>query len=777
MNKLRAVTVAVSLLVLFLAGAGSAEPRENYRSFYYRPEARSMPIQQIQSSGETCMECHERVTPRVTAEHKSGVHFKVGVSCESCHGTDHSAMMVVTGKKVCSKCHQTETKEMLSSKHANSWQNSWRSARFEVLPKSMRQQGCARCHDISYGMYEVKDVRCDYCHTSHQFSLEQARNPLSCYTCHMGPDHPQAEAYSASKHGQVFSGTQGKDNTDVPTCITCHQSNKSHNVSQNISIGGAANGGILDSWGWFKDSEGKPLMKRTVLTAAQFQKAREEADRVCSKCHERGFGMESLGKADVVKELTERQLAASRALVIELDSAGLLYPDPGTRPANPVEGNKLVLGGNQLYTDISKAEAIYFKLFKFAGSGGWKSAYHQEFSGADINTENLKSLAGELKDEAEVLRLLGTDAPVIALKSPEPDSKNKIKLILAGITGLLFGGLLAFVLPTFKKNGRGFFKGTFLVILIIGGLAVMPGSASAWDKGQHKQCASCHRMQAESLRSGKHSGLQCLDCHVSGAGVSQVKQPAACGKCHSGANGYQLETYLSSPHGVKYRINGLGQWAPTCATCHMSRGDHNPMVRQPGEAWPDSKIGKVCLSCHITDEMQKFGSDIDDIYKSADSATAGLRQAGLDLIEKGVLIPQNGNRRDIEGVKARWGIETSWELVNQDQLSQREQEMTQKLVAQLVAKTLEGTREASVKMKIGAAHVNPDYTHWYGNAYLNLNLAEVRGTARELEMFAYKTGFRGRQNQSSLMQFLLVGLLTAVVGFYISAGFLRKGRE
>ncbi len=778
MNKLRVVTMAVLLLVLCLAGAESLEARENYRSFYYRPEVRSMPIQQIKASGETCVQCHERVTPRVTDEHKSGVHYKVGVNCESCHGTNHSAMMIVTGKKVCIKCHQDQTKEMLASKHANSWQNAWRNARYEVLPKSMRQQGCARCHDISYGMYEVKDVRCDYCHTSHEFSLKQARSPLSCYTCHMGPDHPQAEAYEASQHGKLFTGKLGKTEKAAPTCITCHQSDNSHNVSKNIGLGGVSNGGILDSWGWFKDSEGKPIMKRSVFTAAQLQKAREGAVLTCSKCHERDFSIDSLEKADGVKELTERQLAAGQTLVIELNNAGLLYPAPETRPANPVEGNKLVLGGHQLYNDISKAEAIYFKMFKFAGSGGWKSAYHQDFSGADTNgTEKLKVLSGQLKDEAEVLRFLGTNTPVIEFNKSEPNSDYKI-IILSGAAGLLLGGLLAFVLFIFKKTGKGIYKGTFLMmIFIIGGFIVMPGNAFAWDKGEQKQCVSCHEVQVKSLRLGKHSGLQCLDCHVKGVEVAQANNPDTCGKCHSGVKGYQLETYLSSPHGIKYRIDGLGQWIPTCATCHMSNANHSPAVRKPGEAWLDSKIGKVCLTCHITDQMQNFWSDIDDIYKSADSTTAQLRQVGLDLIEKGVIIPRDGKRRDIAGQKAVWGTETGWELINQEELPEREQEMVRKLIGQLVAKTLEGIGEASVKTKIGAAHVNPDYTHWYGNAYLNLNLAEVKGTARELEMFAYKAGFRGRTDQNNVMQILLPGALTSIAGFYITGRLLRRNRD
>lgn len=776
--NIRAIVLAFFLgLLLILIATEPAAARENYRSFYYRPEVRSMSPQQITDSKENCIECHSKVTPREVSEYKSGTHYKKGLSCETCHGSDHSAMMVVTGKKVCSKCHEQETKEMLESKHSESWYNSWKNPRYQVLSKSMRQQGCARCHDISYGMFEVKDVRCDYCHKSHQFSAEQARSPLACYSCHMGPDHPQAEAYELSPHGRALE--QGKKNqaskgihTDTPTCVTCHQPKGTHNVSKNISIGGVSSGGVPDSWKWFMDEKGKPVMKRTVLSQDQFQKAREGTVAICSDCHDSASAKQWLARADAQKAEAEKQLLTARKLIMELDQAGLIYREPGKGSTNSVEGQTLVLGGNQLYSGTSKAEAIYFKMFKFSGVGGWKSAYHQDFEGADEINRQLVELSGQLKDEAAALKILGTAQPLAHEDNVQPKAQDKVNFIIPGITGFLLGALLSgAILKLKRKKGIPFLNLFLIFIGTIIAVSIFPSGALAWDgKESPKQCVTCHAAQYNSLKTGKHSGLQCLDCHDFGAGVVQVQKPQTCGKCHSGKDGYQLETYMSSPHGIKYLLSGANRWIPTCATCHMPKGAHNPLVRDPKKSLSESSMGKVCLGCHITDEMVKFSSDLEEIYRTIDLLTSDLKQTGRTLIDKGILVP-DGESENSEQLRNHWEA-GKWKLVKQDKLQVEEQKLVQRLINQLVGDVREGATEASVKAKIGAAHVNPDYFHWYGNAYLNLNLSEAKGTTSELEMFATKAGFDGKQTFG--WQQLLAVFCGIVLGGAITRVLIRK---
>ena len=76
------------------------------------------------------------------------------------------------------------------------------------------EKGCGGCHKIGdktpdgnrraapeQSGTEFGAAQCDACHTRHTFSVEEARQPQACETCHMGFDHPQWEMYSASKHG------------------------------------------------------------------------------------------------------------------------------------------------------------------------------------------------------------------------------------------------------------------------------------------------------------------------------------------------------------------------------------------------------------------------------------------------------------------------------------------------------------------------------------------------------------------------------------------------
>jgi hypothetical protein len=112
----------------------------------------------------------------------------------------------------------------------------------EMLRKVM-EMGCDTCHaqagatddkywsdkekkyiDTSSLPYRNGRIACD---TRHSFSLVEARKPEACHTCHMGPDHPNYEAYMASKHGSIYVA-RGKDwdwtqplpqaRWDAPTC-------------------------------------------------------------------------------------------------------------------------------------------------------------------------------------------------------------------------------------------------------------------------------------------------------------------------------------------------------------------------------------------------------------------------------------------------------------------------------------------------------------------------------------------------------------------------------
>lgn len=126
-----------------------------------------------------------------------------------------------------------------------------------------------------------------------------------------------------------------------------------------------------------------------------------------------------------------------------------------------------------------------------------------------------------------------------------------------------------------------------------------------------KQCSKCHEKQASQFMLGKHARAEealsippmgkkvnkqapvvfrraCATCHqeiCKGGGqcdachsrhrfsAEEARKPEACLPCHMG-NHPQYEAYGFSKHGALYKSRGLDDAVPTCATCHMSKGDH-----------------------------------------------------------------------------------------------------------------------------------------------------------------------------------------------------------
>ncbi len=318
---------------------------------------KQMTITEILKSKETCEECHEKVTQRVFKEHTESVHGKKGVGCADCHGNDHRNMPLATAKNACEQCHPKETAEYLASDHSKSWENMLESARYMKQPEVVRRQGCEACHRIGYG---EGDGRCDFCHTKHSFSKAEAVRPESCYTCHMGPDHPQMEAYIKSKHHQTKA-----------TCTGCHFP-KTHNVNQNLD-----------------------------------RLSSDYMGALCNECHEPSFNKKWLDGAEMLDKRGESLLEQGRLIIRKLDREKLLYPAPQDRAPNPVEGKTLVLGGHQLYEDTSRAEKLYFEMHKYLQIHLAQGAYHQDFKMAAYKgLIPMQNYLAELSAEALLLEEL-----------------------------------------------------------------------------------------------------------------------------------------------------------------------------------------------------------------------------------------------------------------------------------------------------------------------------------------------------------------------------------
>jgi len=243
-------------------------------------------------------------------------------------------------------------------------------------------------------------------------------------------------------------------------------------------------------------------------------------------------------------------------------------------------------------------------------------------------------------------------------------------------------------------------------------------------------CESCHGSKVEidenspnklSMKSWPNSGIgrlnpdgskgACSACHTRHAfSKAQARRPEACSKCHLGPDHPQKEIYEESKHGNAYftHIDDMNldadRWvvgidyyeAPTCATCHMSATQTQPVSHDVGnriswnlrapvsmkmENWETKRkaMVDVCTSCHGQRFAEGHYYQLDAFVNMYNEKFAKPAKAIITLVkEKGLLENPAAFSNEIE-----WEY---WELWHH-----------------------EGRRA-----RHGAAMFGPDYTWWHG---------------------------------------------------------------
>src|SRR5512136_2009858 len=316
---------------------------------------------------QPCVVCHKKVTPNIVSDWQLSKHFQVKVDCSECHGDQHKSAQDVAKAKIptpdtCANCHDVRVKQFKTGKHAAAWASMKAMPTIHWQPMELIEgmKGCGGCHKIGLKTEgEMKELKktgagfgvasCDACHTRHAFSVQEARQPQACQTCHMGFDHPQWEMYSGSKHGVRYMLKQVKmlpPTVSAPTCQTCHMQ--------------AGNHGVLTAWGFLAvrlpmpedkqwaadrvtilqalgvlDPDGKPTPRLDVVKAANvarltqedWQKERDKMVKTCNRCHSANFAKAELAKGDMMIKDADRLMAQAILTVAGLYRDGVL-PKP-----------------------------------------------------------------------------------------------------------------------------------------------------------------------------------------------------------------------------------------------------------------------------------------------------------------------------------------------------------------------------------------------------------------------------------------------------------------
>ena len=423
------------------------------------PERMLRDLPHGQQTADSCVDCHAKYEPIIVAQFKSSAMGMAGkqnprveypqdhISCGNCHGYDHDEIMATKGRvpeAMCGTCHAQIYKEaVMNSGHSygpgpmgigTNWERNIAVPNYREMPRKVMEMGCDACHsqagatdDKYWSSKEHQYIDgsslpyrngCIACHTRHSFSLVEARKPEACHTCHMGPDHPNYEAYEASKHGSIygargaswdFSVPMTETKLEAPTCAYCHMLTvrddgtrvTTHNMTQKII------------WGMGTQAAGGEV---TDITAQpENQKKRTEMVKVCMTCHSEDRAREYLSAADAHKLAGDALVLEARDVLADLYEEKLIEPSHAKRSAGLLPGPhfsalELPSGFAQhwpagLYYDVSPIELEYFDMFFFSNLKSYKGAFHMapDYAWWYGYADSLGHLA-RIRDDAERLR-------------------------------------------------------------------------------------------------------------------------------------------------------------------------------------------------------------------------------------------------------------------------------------------------------------------------------------------------------------------------------------
>ncbi|MBI4408207.1 MAG: c-type cytochrome [Gemmatimonadetes bacterium] len=407
----------------------------------------------------TCLTCHRQYNPEIAAQFAGSAMGRAGVqnarvefaraqlTCADCHGANHDTIMASQGRVselTCAGCHAAIYKEhVVDLGHSYgpgpgtlgpNWERNIGVPHYRQMPRKVMEMGCDPCHaqagatdakywsDAEQKYIDTSSLQyrngCIACHTRHAFSLEEARKPEACFTCHMGPDHPNYEAYMSSKHGSIYAA-RGNDwdwttplahgEWDAPTCAYCHmlyvgpdgRRYSSHNMTRKIIWGM----GVQAALGQVQDITIKP----------ENEQKRNEMVKVCLTCHAEDKARGYLKSADAHKLAGDALVLEAQQILRGLYDDGLIQPSHGQRSAGLLPGPRFTAvelpGGlafhspTSLYYDVTPIERDYFDMFFFANLKSYKGAFHMSpdyawwYGYADV----LGHLAS-IRDEAQRIR-------------------------------------------------------------------------------------------------------------------------------------------------------------------------------------------------------------------------------------------------------------------------------------------------------------------------------------------------------------------------------------
>ncbi|MBC7356188.1 MAG: cytochrome c3 family protein [Desulfomicrobiaceae bacterium] len=337
----------------------------------------------MSEEAKACLNCHKEENPGLFADWAMSRHASANISCLDCHRADPTdpdvnqehfkqyersdtkwgrpeykvPIATAVTPKDCSRCHPDEVQQYSRSKHAKTNIIVWKIDPWMKLGMNNdieRQSGCLTCHgtvlkvdakgrldsatwpNVGVGRVNLDGSlgSCTSCHTRHRFSVAEARRPQACGQCHLGPDHPQIEIYTESKHGAIYDSFGESYNWDAapgtwtpgvdyrgPTCASCHMSGAgpvmtTHDVTERLSW-------ELQAPLTVRPQDFAPLPAKT-----EWKAEREKMQAICMQCHTKSWVEDHYTKLDaVVQNYNDVYFKPAKAMLDQLYEKGLISKD------------------------------------------------------------------------------------------------------------------------------------------------------------------------------------------------------------------------------------------------------------------------------------------------------------------------------------------------------------------------------------------------------------------------------------------------------------------
>lgn len=319
---------------------------------------------ELSPQSQKCITCHKSDNTGIYQQWGASKHFRANVGCFECHQANSGdpdafehygdTISIIVSPNDCARCHSKAVDEFTTSHHAKAGRimgsldnflaevvegnTGMKTAGFPHGVSAAAVNGCWQCHGSEIKVLKEgkldpatwpnsgvgrinpdgSEGACSACHSRHQFSVAQARNPENCGKCHMGPDHPQIEIYNESKHGIAFYANKdkmnmenskwvvGEDYSAAPTCATCHMSaTKDRPVTHDV--------GLRISWNNRPPKSVRPEISDAKLglptAKIGWKERRDNMKTVCLSCHNKDFTNNFYFQYDSLIELYNTKFA------------------------------------------------------------------------------------------------------------------------------------------------------------------------------------------------------------------------------------------------------------------------------------------------------------------------------------------------------------------------------------------------------------------------------------------------------------------------------------